>query len=157
MVHCMQKKNERLQVRLDQEEAAQLNYWSEKMNLTKTAFLRQAMQFYIRYLHNDYDLPTAEIQRLNQMVDAVTMLVQSQMTLEHTVRQTMSNFHQAFLSDQSPKEVPTYETLNNHESLNDLLMNLNQSLPQKENESDKVLSDEIQSLNKIKFKRKKVG
>lgn len=157
MVHCMQKKNERLQIRLDQEEVAQLNYWSEKLNLTKTAFLRQAMQFYIRYLHNDYDLPTAEIQRLNQMVDAVTMLAQSQLTLEHTVRQTMSNFHQAFLAEQSPKKVPTYETLNNHESLNDLLMNLNQSLPQKENASDKTLSDEIQALNKIKFKRKKVG
>jgi len=41
---------------------------------TKADFVRAAVIDYIAHLNGDYDLPTLEIQRLNQLIDTITTL-----------------------------------------------------------------------------------
>lgn len=53
--------------------------------MDRTEFLISAMNHYIQWKNGDYDLPTAERQRMNQMVDAVQSLVVSQGHLEQSL------------------------------------------------------------------------
>ena len=62
-----------------------LVYWSEQFGMDQTDFLITAMRHYVKWRNQDYDLPTAEIQRLNQMIDAVQSLVVNHEHLEKSV------------------------------------------------------------------------
>lgn len=62
-----------------------LTYWSDRYGLDKGEFLVLAMNHYIAWKNGDYDLPRAETQRLNQMVDCVLSLSTSQVNMEKTM------------------------------------------------------------------------
>lgn len=79
------KKTERHNMRMYPEDYNFLAYWSDRFGMDQTEFLITAMYHYVKWRNQDYDLPTAEIQRLNQMVDAVQSLVVSQEHLEKSV------------------------------------------------------------------------
>lgn len=78
-------KTERHSMRLYKEDYQHLIYWSKEYNMDRTELLIEAMHHYIKWRNQDYDLPTAEIQRLNQMIDAVQNLTKNQESLERTV------------------------------------------------------------------------
>jgi hypothetical protein len=79
------KKTERHNMRLYPVDSQFLVYWADKFGMDQTEFLITAMRHYVKWRNQDYELPTAEIQRLNQMVDAVQSLVVSHEHLEKSV------------------------------------------------------------------------
>lgn len=79
------QKTDRHSMRLYPQDYDALAYWSERFEMDKTELLVTAMYHYIKYRNGDYDLPVAEIQRLNQLTDTVKSLVSSQEALQKTV------------------------------------------------------------------------
>ena len=75
----------RFTARVDEETKESLHYWAKKKGQTINDFLRDAISFYIAYQNKDYDLPTLEIQRLNQVVDAMAVLSSNVSSLEKIV------------------------------------------------------------------------
>lgn len=80
-----EKKTARFTLRLHEGQMEELEYWSEKQQLSKSEFLTEAMYHYIAWVNSDYDLPTAEVARLNQMLESMESLVVSNRNLENTV------------------------------------------------------------------------
>lgn len=72
-------------MRMYEEDFNLLVYWSEAFNMDRTEFLINAMHHYIKWKNGDYDLPRAEIQRLNQLVDAIENLATNQEHLESSI------------------------------------------------------------------------
>lgn len=62
-----------------------IKYWSERENQTMTDFIEDAVNFKIKHLVGDYDLPTLEAQRLNQILDLLRVLSDNQQALESVV------------------------------------------------------------------------
>ncbi|MCC2249013.1 hypothetical protein JUJ52_03450 [Virgibacillus sp. AGTR] len=79
------KKTGRHNMRMYPEDHNFLVYWSDRFGMEQTEFLITAMYHYVKWRNQDYELPTAEIQRLNQMVDAIQNLVVSNEHLEKSV------------------------------------------------------------------------
>jgi len=79
------KKTGRHNMRLYPADSQFLVYWADQFGMDQTEFLIIAMRHYVKWRNQDYELPTAEIQRLNQMVDAVQSLVVSHEHLEKSV------------------------------------------------------------------------
>lgn len=78
-------KTGRLSMRVYPKDVQKLAYWSEAFDMDQTEFLMTAMHHYIKWRNQDYDLPTAEIQRLNQLVDAIDSLTVNQGNLQKSV------------------------------------------------------------------------
>lgn len=79
------KTSHRLTVRLDEDTNVALKYWAEKKGVSVNAYVIDAIELAIAHANKDYDIPTAEIARLNQIVDAVTLLSSNVKTLEDVV------------------------------------------------------------------------
>lgn len=79
------KRSERFTVRVTEKQLEQLDYWANKEGLNRSEFIAEAMDHYIAWCNSDYDLPTAEIARLNQMIGVVESLVATNRNLEATV------------------------------------------------------------------------
>lgn len=79
------KKTDRVNMRMYPDDYNHLVFWSERFGMDQTEFLIAAMYHFVKWRNQDYDLPTAEVQRLNQMVDAVNSLVTSHEHLEKSV------------------------------------------------------------------------
>ena len=75
-------RNRKMSIRLTEDEYDRLEYYSEKWGKTKTDVILEGFEHYTRWVNSDYDLPTAEIQRLNQLIDVINRLVVSQENLE---------------------------------------------------------------------------
>lgn len=78
-------KSERHSMRMHPEDHQQLVYWASQFEMDRTEFLLESMRHYIKWRNQDYDLPTAEIQRLNQLIDAIQNLTVSQSNVERSV------------------------------------------------------------------------
>lgn len=78
-------KEKRHSMRMHTKDFERMAYWSEQYGMDRTEFLITSMNHYIKWRNQDYDLPTAEIQRLNQMVDAMNNLASRQENLENSV------------------------------------------------------------------------
>lgn len=50
-------------------------YWADKLGVSINDFMMDAAEAYIAIKNGDYEIPTLEAQRLNQMIDAVTALM----------------------------------------------------------------------------------
>lgn len=66
-----------------------VNYWAKKKGITVNELLREAIELYIAHQNKDYDLPTLEIQRLNQLIDTISVLSSNVNSLEKV---TVSGF-----------------------------------------------------------------
>lgn len=60
-------------------------YWAKKKEISINELLREALTLYIAHQNKDYDLPALEIQRLNQLVDAMHVLSGNVGSLEKIV------------------------------------------------------------------------
>lgn len=78
-------KSARHNMRMYPDDYQNLIYWSDAFDMDRTEFLVAAMHHYIKWRNQDYDLPTAEIQRLNQLIDAIQSLAVRQGSLETSV------------------------------------------------------------------------
>lgn len=83
--NARKKKTERHNMRMYPEDFNFLVYWADRFGLDQAELLIQAMYHYVKWRNQDYDLPTAEMQRLNQLVDSIENLATRQEHLEKTV------------------------------------------------------------------------
>lgn len=62
-----------------------IRYWAERHGVSENEYVRMALDFYIRRENKDYDLPSLEAARLNQLVDGMAALSSNVSNLEHVV------------------------------------------------------------------------
>lgn len=73
-------------IRLSTPEKERAAYWAEKRGYSSTAeYIAEAVSEQIRRENLDYDLPTLEIARLNELVDQVAALSRNQANIERVV------------------------------------------------------------------------
>lgn len=77
-----EKKTRRLTLRFTEEDAGKLEYWAEKEGLSVNQFIVRAMERWIDIENGNYELPTLEVQRLNQLVELLAVVSRNQQTLE---------------------------------------------------------------------------
>lgn len=75
----------RMPVRLHPDSKARAEYWAKKHNLSANDYAAEAIEAAIRRENQDYDLPTLEQQRLNQLIDEVKSLSSNQRNLESII------------------------------------------------------------------------
>ena len=78
----MSENTKRMTVRVSDSEYATVQFWSSKLGLSENDFVREAIALKIIHSNVDYDLPTAEIQRLNQLVELISSLNSNVSNLE---------------------------------------------------------------------------
>lgn len=67
---------------VDETTYTQAQYYAKKLGISINDFLRESIEHYIAYQNKDYDLPALEIQRLNQLVDTISVLSSNVSSLE---------------------------------------------------------------------------
>ena len=72
----------RVTATLDDDMFERLKYWSDKKGLSINEYLHDAIVLSIKRENMDYDLPALEIQRLNQLIDGITVLSTNVKSLE---------------------------------------------------------------------------
>lgn len=82
---AIKKSNRRLTATIKEEEYQQIAYWSEKHECSVNDYLREAILSAIKRENSDYDLPTLEQQRLNQLVDRVDVMSANMQSLEQVI------------------------------------------------------------------------
>lgn len=72
-------------VRLEGDDYAQLEYWARREGISMSEFAGDAIKMYIAHKCGDFDLPTLEAQRLNQLIDGIAVLSSNVGSLESIV------------------------------------------------------------------------
>ncbi|MCB5280350.1 hypothetical protein BJQ89_00072 [Arthrobacter sp. ES1] len=72
----------RVAVRLRQDTDQRARYWADKANISVNEYISEAVEEKIRRENGDYDLPTLEIARLNQVIDQMASLSTNVANLE---------------------------------------------------------------------------
>ncbi len=63
----------------------QVTYWATQRQCSVNEYLKDAIESAIKRENGDYDLPTLEQQRLNQLVDTVQVLSSNMQSMEQIV------------------------------------------------------------------------
>lgn len=79
----------RLTLRINEDDYQRLQYWAARRGISANDYMIEALYAQIRRENGDYDIPTAEVARLNQLVDLVTGLSSNIKSLENV---TISGF-----------------------------------------------------------------
>lgn len=72
----------RVTATLDDDTFERLKYWASKHDMSINEYLNESIELAIRRENKDYDLPELEIQRLNQLIDVITVLSSNVKSLE---------------------------------------------------------------------------
>lgn len=75
----------RLNVRITDDTYEQLKYWTERNGISVNEYVTEAIDAQIRRENGDYDIPRAEIARLNQLTDLVTGMSSNIKSLEDVI------------------------------------------------------------------------
>lgn len=68
------EKDATVHIVVDKSMVDQMNYWQRKKGFkTQKAFITACIKQYIAFANGDYELPSAEIQRMNQMITQLTI------------------------------------------------------------------------------------
>lgn len=81
--------NVKLTVRLPEDLKENVSYWATRYGISMNDYIIDAIERTIRYENKDYDIPSAEIARLNQLIDVITSLSSNVKSLENV---TISGF-----------------------------------------------------------------
>lgn len=73
---------ERTVIRLHPDTKERAKYWAAKANVSVNEYMAEAVEEKIRRENGDYDLPTLEIARLNQLIDHMASLTTNVGNLE---------------------------------------------------------------------------
>ena len=79
------EKKHRVTVTVPESTYQMMKYWAKKNDCSINEFQADAIELMIRYQNHDYDLATCEINRLNQLIDTVTVLSENTKSLEDIV------------------------------------------------------------------------
>ena len=72
------------------DDLSKIEYWANVRNQTVSEFLNSAASLYIKFINEDYDIPTLEQQRLNQLIDAQDRVSVQLQLLEKTVKSSIA-------------------------------------------------------------------
>lgn len=78
----IRKNGKRVTATFPMDEYGRLQYWAESKDMSINDYIRGAVEFWNRWHAGDVDLPTLEVQRLNQLVDGMAVLSQNVYNLE---------------------------------------------------------------------------
>ena len=78
-------KTQRLTLRMSEKEADILKYWADKEGISRSDFMSEALMHYVGFLNHDFDIPSATVERLNQLIDVISLLASNQENLESTI------------------------------------------------------------------------
>lgn len=79
----------KLTLRLPEDLKENVSYWATRYGISMNDYIIDAIERTIRYENKDYDIPSAEIARLNQLIDVITSLSSNVKSLENV---TISGF-----------------------------------------------------------------
>ncbi|WP_424862874.1 hypothetical protein [Streptomyces sp. MMS24-I29] len=86
--HSGNDRRERVFFRLSSDEKKRAGYWAQKRGFSSvTEYYAEAVAAQIRRENLDYELPTLEIARLNELVDQIKALSTNSANLERVVTQ----------------------------------------------------------------------
>ena len=77
--------SKRRTLRLSVEDDEKLEYWARKEGYSVNAFIPVLLEQYIGIANGNYQLPTLEVQRLNQLVDSMASMSRNMQSLESIV------------------------------------------------------------------------
>ena len=75
----------RLTLRLSQTEYEKLAFWAQKNDMSINEFVPVLLEQYIDIYNGDYQLPSLEVQRLNQLIESQAVLSRNVSALESIV------------------------------------------------------------------------
>lgn len=76
----------RVALRLHPDTYERVSYWADRKGVSRNEWMADAIEGAIDRVNNNYDLPTLELQRTNQLIDLVQSLSANVASLEVTVR-----------------------------------------------------------------------
>ncbi|MDE6914040.1 MAG: hypothetical protein K2P35_10155 [Lachnospiraceae bacterium] len=81
----------RANVRMSEELYNSINYWAEKKGVKVTDYIRDALLLQIKRDNKDYDLPSLEAHRLNQIIDSLELVSANMSCLQDIVQSNFGN------------------------------------------------------------------
>lgn len=81
----------RANVRMTEDLYNSINYWAEKKGVKVTDYIRDALLIQIKRDNKDYDLPSLEAHRLNQIIDTLEMVSANMSCLQDIVQSNFVN------------------------------------------------------------------
>lgn len=81
----MPKQQKRVTAVIDEDEYQRVAYWAQSRDMSVNEYIRYALDLTIRRENKDYDLPTLEVARLNQLVENIQVLSLNVGSLERTL------------------------------------------------------------------------
>lgn len=72
----------RVTATLDDDSYERLKYWANKHGLSINEYIAESIDMMIRYDNHDFDIPDLMTQRLNQLIDGMSVLSQNVRSLE---------------------------------------------------------------------------
>lgn len=75
----------RLTLRLSQTDFERLSFWAQKNDMSINEFVPLLLEQYIDIYNGNYQLPSLEVQRLNQLIESQTVLSRNMMALESII------------------------------------------------------------------------
>lgn len=83
----------RVSVRMSEETYDKIKHFASKEEVSVNQFMIDSCLHYINWILTDYDLPRAEIQRLNQITTVLNDLVESSESQNKSLRYFMDTFY----------------------------------------------------------------
>lgn len=83
----------RTELRMDPKLFLSVRAAADRDGLSVNEWMAQAADHYLHWQLSDYDVPTAEVQRLNQLTDMVTSLVTTQRGLNQIISDGFSGLY----------------------------------------------------------------
>lgn len=75
----------RLTLRISESCFQKLSYWADREGCSINEFVPIILDKYISIMNGNYDLPSLEIQRLNQLIESMTVMSRNMQSLETVV------------------------------------------------------------------------
>lgn len=82
---AVKETNHRITATVSEDDFQQMTYWAKRRGVSLNEYFKDAVEEKIKRENGDYDLPTLEQQRLNQLTDVVTVLSSNVQSLEQVV------------------------------------------------------------------------
>lgn len=78
-------KKKRMELRVDADLYEEFRHFAETQQTSINQAMMDAMKWYMNYVYHDYDLPTAEVERLNQLIVSQEGLSESVRSMQRTM------------------------------------------------------------------------
>lgn len=85
MATAPSKLTHRLTLRLTEEDFDKLSYWAKKADMSIQDFVPEILSQYVDIANGNFELPTLEAKRVNQMVEQIAVLSKNVKALEDIV------------------------------------------------------------------------